>query len=80
MNRLIMKMNSIFIWFLMLSIILTGCYSEIAYVEPDAPVVDHVWVPGYYVWSGASYVWVSGYYRYYHRGHYIIVRPRHYRR
>jgi len=39
-------------------------------VEPPAPMREvvvtrptprHVWIPGYYRWSGAGYVWAPGY-------------------
>jgi len=46
-----------------------------AEAQPPKPAPDHVWVGGYWRWTGDTYVWVDGHWESPRPGH-VYVRPR----
>jgi hypothetical protein len=68
-----------------------GCYARAGYggavmvydappaarvtVRPVAPGLGHVWVDGYWGWSGAAWTWIDGYWMPPRAGHFF-VQPR----
>jgi hypothetical protein len=52
------------------SYLLMNCYGYIVAGPPvppneiilQAPSTLHVWIPGYYTYSGGSYIWIQGHY------------------